>query len=1462
MNRFDPIFFTPPHNTPDRRRRLFKSGGGDNYYENQDRLLGVQADAALELLNAGKPYLSDAVSSFATESKKFSDPAYEEKMVGQAGADAQQAIASNAEAAKRGLERFGINPNSGRFATMTADNAIRGAALETGAKNTARNQVEKMKLASSKDFYSSLVGQQSDAASQVGNSASAYGNMGNAQAQNQNAEMSTWGQAAGTGLGIAADNNWFAKDGGKVGGWRKPKIKRALGGGAGQGLFNTGNGSVVTRPSSPTSSGNLMAKGMNAAKLGMNLQKAVPNVLGKVGDKLAMSSNPTLSNLGMSAQNAEVMLGNTAVPVIEGAADGAAAATAAEATNIGMAGAGMDLMGGTAAAAGGTAASLAPVAAALPWVAGALAIGSMFDMFKDGGEKVSIQDRIQHAVERASQETGIDQDILHNLIKAESSGNPKAVSRVGAVGLVQLMPGTAKQYGVKDRFDIEQNVMGGARYLRDLAKQTKGDMIAAVGNYNSGPAHYLRTGNISPNRETYNHVAKVFGQEALSTLPPLRKNREKRSGLPRKPMTPEGAMTLAPSADIPVRNFAPEVTQQTLDGPSLIDRPASLPMASPMLPNLGDTATASPMLASTLAAAPKPSVYRIRKGDTLSGIASAHGVTVADMMAANPHIKDANVIRAGDALRLAEGGKVDPLAEYMKGQGWSHGEQDKKAVYETLFKAPYTGAREQDAKILEVFKNLDAEDAESGKWDRLDKDSQGLKMADGGRADMTQGGEVSGPGTPTSDSVPAALSDGEFVENAEAVAMSRAEVAPVVDAWKRGDGDAEALLGAINDAGLEKRYGDDDDGKRQATFLTEARDLVEGIRSLPHGEASMPVLEESYYRLAASKPDNPSSEEQDAIAEIKTAIAVWLADQRAGASEVKRGLGGASFFGGLMRGFDDGQAISARYRDARQRKEFQKAVGDAMSKSETEAAQSGKTVNVLDTGAVDKADLGAGGGTYAYADADAAKSAYAQAKDIEDMQRDPEFSAAFHAKPNDRGVQTFQIPDLTTVETKPLEPINATAESVHDAHNADLLQSELAKTPLAKPDQQRVTMPAMELPEVTLQEPKNTQPANPFKPSGIRLTQTATRARTADDVFASKYVPGIQSMLMKQGRIKEADAFGEWAKDKERAAYGRTWSNAAMKYMAGDTEGAIKASKDIYDRMIPDGLYAETIPGEGGKYTVNFRDEKTNTIVRTHQASAADLSKLAIGALSPMEQFNSWWKMQEAEREAKKPNLKVVGDVLIDAKTGGVVFDARKDKEATGYAAELAGAVKGGKIAQEKADKLYVDYLEKRASQSGGVTIQNTPFVTEKVVGPDGKVRFLIGGGNAGMAQTIDTDVVDPKFVNERADKARKMLDDVVTQAKEKAAGAMDGVDELAIQGTIDKAIKADPGVDVTKLIGTAIQQAQYKEYIRRWDEMVKEGAKNDSVELNNLTARYRKLGVLAPDTTPKPPDDPWYRPW
>ncbi|MCK9328171.1 MAG: lytic transglycosylase domain-containing protein [Bacteroidales bacterium] len=140
------------------------------------------------------------------------------------------------------------------------------------------------------------------------------------------------------------------------------------------------------------------------------------------------------------------------------------------------------------------------------------AIGNKQDPI-DGLFNSLLSDSVNPNIASAAEREGIPAALLSALVDAESSGNPNAMSPAGAIGLTQLMPGTAEGLGV-DPYDPEQNLAGGARYLKQMYDKY-GDWGLALAAYNAGPGAIDQYGGIPPYQETRNYVAKVLGNAGM-----------------------------------------------------------------------------------------------------------------------------------------------------------------------------------------------------------------------------------------------------------------------------------------------------------------------------------------------------------------------------------------------------------------------------------------------------------------------------------------------------------------------------------------------------------------------------------------------------------------------------------------------------------------------------------------------------------------------------------------------------------------------------------------------------------------------------------------------------------------------------------------------------------------------------------------------------------------------------------
>ena len=126
----------------------------------------------------------------------------------------------------------------------------------------------------------------------------------------------------------------------------------------------------------------------------------------------------------------------------------------------------------------------------------------------NAGQENPIRKRFGDLIDKAAQKYDLPSGLIESVIKAESNGDPRAVSHAGARGLMQLTDTTAAEMGVNDSFDPEQNIDGGAGYLRRMLDRFS-DLKEALAAYNAGPGTVLRYGGIPPYRETISYIEKV-----------------------------------------------------------------------------------------------------------------------------------------------------------------------------------------------------------------------------------------------------------------------------------------------------------------------------------------------------------------------------------------------------------------------------------------------------------------------------------------------------------------------------------------------------------------------------------------------------------------------------------------------------------------------------------------------------------------------------------------------------------------------------------------------------------------------------------------------------------------------------------------------------------------------------------------------------------------------------------------
>lgn len=129
---------------------------------------------------------------------------------------------------------------------------------------------------------------------------------------------------------------------------------------------------------------------------------------------------------------------------------------------------------------------------------------------KADDKKLGSKENIEELILKYANENNLDADFVKAVVKQESGFNPNATSKCGAMGLMQLMPQTARALGVVDAYNPEQNIQGGVKYLKSMMTRFDNDPKLALAAYNAGPGAVQKYGDVPPYRETQNYVKNIM----------------------------------------------------------------------------------------------------------------------------------------------------------------------------------------------------------------------------------------------------------------------------------------------------------------------------------------------------------------------------------------------------------------------------------------------------------------------------------------------------------------------------------------------------------------------------------------------------------------------------------------------------------------------------------------------------------------------------------------------------------------------------------------------------------------------------------------------------------------------------------------------------------------------------------------------------------------------------------------
>lgn len=351
---------------------------------------------------------------------------------------------------------------------------------------------------------------------------------------------------------------------------------------------------------------------------------------------------------------------------------------------------------------------------------------------------------------------------------------------------------------------------------------------------------------------------------------------------------------------------------------------------------------------------------------------------------------------------------------------------------------------------------------------------------------------------------------------------------------------------------------------------------------------------------------------------------------------------------GFWEGFQQGWGVGQEILDARDKKEIQDLYKSGRASAEAEAAQSGKTIDVLP-----ESQIGRGYGV------DTTDNSYTMRdKGTADMvaNQERDYAGLQQGIANEQDILRNGIDQGNGVRTYPLRDIK-------DGVDTNRMQAPAQQVNAAPVESQR----------------GYTGPGGAFEMQKEQLPgygmKTQLPTQSASEIFNQKYAPKVIDKLEAQGRLKEAQTMRGWLRDEKNQRYGEEWTVAYQSFLMGDVNGAIQKIQDLYNLRVPDGRHVVLVPGKDGNYTGQIRDTESGRVIREFTGSAKDIAMMGLGVLSPEQQVTALAKAQEKEDKtvvvpaggaALKGGQVIHQQPLKGSRTGGGTVKWEKAKDEKG----------------------------------------------------------------------------------------------------------------------------------------------------------------------------------------------------